>query len=251
MDVIDQVISKTFTKKTALEKGAVKGDPGQRGYSAYEIAQQNGFTGTIKEWLESLEGKEGKPGNDGDKGKNAFELAVECGFNGTLQEWIKSLEGIEGPSAYDLALENGFEGTVEEWLKSLKKEGEPGKQGDPGKDGRGIPLDGKAGQILSKKSDDDYDTEWIDKPQGGDFTPNEDQLAAINSGITSSIVEKLNNCTSGIVKKVITANEWNEMVNDPSLADENTLYIVINSVDAKIPETVFHVKLIDDNGDES
>lgn len=27
---------------------------GARGYSAYEIAQQNGFTGTEQEWLESL-----------------------------------------------------------------------------------------------------------------------------------------------------------------------------------------------------
>ena len=31
-----------------------------RGYSAYELAVQNGYTGTMLEWLESLKGKDGK-----------------------------------------------------------------------------------------------------------------------------------------------------------------------------------------------
>lgn len=39
-----------------------------------------------------------------------------------------------------------------------------------GKDGEGIPAGGSAGQLLSKKSDEDYDTEWVDIPQGGGGT---------------------------------------------------------------------------------
>ena len=32
-----------------------KGDTGENGFSAYEVAVANGFTGTVAEWLESLE----------------------------------------------------------------------------------------------------------------------------------------------------------------------------------------------------
>lgn len=41
------------------------GVAGQRGKSAYEVAVDNGFTGTEQEWLESLKGKDGKDGVNG------------------------------------------------------------------------------------------------------------------------------------------------------------------------------------------
>ena len=40
----------------------VPGLPGKDGKSAYEVAVDNGFTGTEQEWLESLKGKDGKDG---------------------------------------------------------------------------------------------------------------------------------------------------------------------------------------------
>lgn len=43
-------------------------------------------------------------------------------------------------------------------------DGIDGKDGKDGKDGVGVPSGGTAGQVLAKKSDDDYDTEWIDLP---------------------------------------------------------------------------------------
>lgn len=55
---------------------------GDRGYSAYEIAVQNGFVGTESEWLESLKGADGYTpikgvdyfdGAKGDKG-DPYEL---------------------------------------------------------------------------------------------------------------------------------------------------------------------------------
>ena len=39
--------------QATIGQGFIKGD---RGYSAYEIAVQNGFEGTETEWLESLKG---------------------------------------------------------------------------------------------------------------------------------------------------------------------------------------------------
>lgn len=41
------------------------GVAGQRGKSAYEVAVDNGFSGTEQEWLESLKGKDGKDGVNG------------------------------------------------------------------------------------------------------------------------------------------------------------------------------------------
>lgn len=99
-----------------------QGEPGDIGYSAYDLAAQSGYEGTIEEWLASLKGE------PGDIGYSAYDLAVQNGFEGTVEEWLVSLKGTPGDggqSAYDLAVQNGYEGTVEEWLVSLK--GAPGK----------------------------------------------------------------------------------------------------------------------------
>lgn len=42
---------------------------GTRGYSAYEVAVQNGFEGTVDEWLESLIGETGPEGPEGPQGE--------------------------------------------------------------------------------------------------------------------------------------------------------------------------------------
>ena len=44
------------------------GTNGKDGRSAYEIAIENGFVGTVAEWLESLKGRDGLPGKDGADG---------------------------------------------------------------------------------------------------------------------------------------------------------------------------------------
>lgn len=106
---------------------SLNGNNGANGKSAYELAVENGYQGTLEEWLASLNG------NTGNNGKSAYELAVENGYRGTLAEWLASLNGDNGDngkSAYELAVENGYRGTEEEWLTSLK-----GNTGDKGDDG--------------------------------------------------------------------------------------------------------------------
>ena len=49
------------------------GADGKDGLSAYELAKENGFVGTVSEWLESLKGADGQPGNDGVDGKNGID----------------------------------------------------------------------------------------------------------------------------------------------------------------------------------
>lgn len=49
-----------------------KGNPGNNGLTAYQIAQKDGFEGTEAEWLASLQGKPGPPGATPVKGKDYF-----------------------------------------------------------------------------------------------------------------------------------------------------------------------------------
>ncbi len=57
--------------------------------------------------------------------KSAYEIAVENGFTGTEADWVKSLQGADGSDGADLdieevyaaAVENGYEGSFLEFLK--------------------------------------------------------------------------------------------------------------------------------------
>jgi hypothetical protein len=56
----------------------------ENGKSAYELAVQEGFEGTIAEWLESLKA-------------DVYKNAVEYGFDGTKEQFYKQLNsGISG-----------------------------------------------------------------------------------------------------------------------------------------------------------
>jgi hypothetical protein len=80
------------------------------GLSAYEIAIQNGFVGTVEQWLASLEGK------------TAYRIAVDLGFIGDEAAFIASLKGdngAEGKSIYEIAIDTGFVGTEADFLDTL------------------------------------------------------------------------------------------------------------------------------------
>lgn len=91
-------------------KDGADGKDGKDGLSAYELAVENGFTGTLAEWLASLKGKDGENGVDGKNGvngsdgKSAYIIAVEHGFSGTETEWLESLKGADGSDADDMDL---------------------------------------------------------------------------------------------------------------------------------------------------
>lgn len=93
-------------KKIISEGGnGINGKDGENGLSAYELAVQNGFTGTLAEWLESLKGTDGINGTNGTDGKNglsAYEIALKNGFVGTESEWLDSLKG-ENSTEIDLS----------------------------------------------------------------------------------------------------------------------------------------------------
>lgn len=67
----------------ALEQdgGGGSGPMGPQGYSAYEVAIQNGFSGTESEWLASLVGPEGPQGEPGTGGGEANPYFAATGAN--------------------------------------------------------------------------------------------------------------------------------------------------------------------------
>ena len=117
-----------------------KGDPGEDGAdgkSAYELAVENGFNGSMSEWLASLKGDKGDRGEQGIKGDKGDKGADGSqGIQGVQGErgekgetGAKGADGADGKSAYELAVDNGFSGTLSEWLNSLK--GEKGDSSSP------------------------------------------------------------------------------------------------------------------------
>lgn len=108
----------SVTEETSPSASA--GEDLPRGKSAYEVAVENGFSGTEAEWLASLTGADGK---------SAYQIAVENGFTGTEAEWIESLKGKDGKTPY--VGDNG------NWYIGADDTGKPsrGAKGEPGKDG--------------------------------------------------------------------------------------------------------------------
>lgn len=111
--------TKTYNTESILEEISTSA-----GYSAYEIAKKYGYTGTEKEWLNSLKGKDGNPGPVGPQGpKGDTGQMGPRGYKGaTGSKGDKGDQGIQGP------------------------QGEPGPQGPQGPQG----LQGPRGKTGSK-----------------------------------------------------------------------------------------------------
>ena len=76
------------------------GANGKDGRSAYEIAIENGFVGTVAEWLESLKGKDGIDGKDGLPGKDGADgLPGKDGTNG--KDGLPGKDGRDGRDGKD------------------------------------------------------------------------------------------------------------------------------------------------------
>ena len=108
---------------------------GTDGKSAYELAKDYGYKGTIEEWLESLKGTNGTNGTNGVDGKQielstntthiVWKYTEDSEWNNLVSlELLKgattSITGAAGKSAYEIAVDLGYEGTVNEWIESLK-----------------------------------------------------------------------------------------------------------------------------------
>lgn len=101
-----------------------------RGYSAYEIAVQEGFEGTKAEWLASLQGETGPQGEKGDQGIQGIQGPKgDKGDTGeTGPQGVQGIQGIQGPKG-----DTGAIGPQGE-MGVTGPQGPKGDKGDPGDD---------------------------------------------------------------------------------------------------------------------
>lgn len=104
IDVVTLALAKKYVRDSLEGAGALKG---QDGRSAYQVAVDNGFSGTEQEWLNSLQGDQGPAGRDGIDGKDG--APGRDGING--RDGAPGRDGIDG------------------------KDGAPGPEGKQGKTG--------------------------------------------------------------------------------------------------------------------
>ena len=105
----------------------------KNGLSAYELAVQNGYSGTVQEWLDSLHGK------------SAYALAVQAGYTGTESEWSKQLSKLAKSDPVSVKTANFnqkgqmiltlSDGTTLNLGNAVGENGKDGKDGRDGKDG--------------------------------------------------------------------------------------------------------------------
>lgn len=98
----------SVTEETSPSASA--GEDLPRGKSAYEVAVENGFSGTETEWLASLKGATGAPGADGK-------------------------DGTDGKTPYVGDNGNWYIGADDTGKPSRGEKGEKGEKGEPGMDG--------------------------------------------------------------------------------------------------------------------
>ena len=123
----------------------IKGDDGD---DAYEVAVEEGYTGTRTEWVASLKG---------DPGKDMYQTAVANGFEGSFTDFLESQRGPTGLSVYDQAIQEGtFVGTFEEFQDSLQ-----GIQGIQGEEGPAGPLSPAINLIGDLASEEDLPVEGV------------------------------------------------------------------------------------------
>lgn len=149
-------------KVTSLESSAGSGQKGADGKSAYEIAKENGYTGTKEEWLLSLKGDRGPQGPTGQQG-----IQGPIGLTGP--------KGDAGPKG-----DNGLQGPIGPQGQQGEKgqDGQKGERGEPGPIGPQGPIgltgpkgaDGKDGksayEIAKENGYEGTKEEWLKSLKG-------------------------------------------------------------------------------------
>lgn len=171
-----------------------------------------------KDGKDGTEGPQGEPGAAGAPGKDGVSPTAMVEQTGDNEATIYVTDA-SGTTAAVLTGEAGPQGPQGEPGPQGKPgkdgtEGPQGPQGEPGKDGEtgatgpagpGVATGGTAGQVLTKKSGTDYDTEWQD-PSGGSvsvgdslkgyceyesfesFTANQRRIVTLHTGRSYSII---------------------------------------------------------------
>lgn len=91
---------------------------------------------------QGLQGPQGEQGPSGADGKSAYELAVEDGFTGTIEAWLESLKGEDGvsPTVSAEAIPSGTRVTITDAVSSTVFDVMNGPEGPRGPSGEQGPI---------------------------------------------------------------------------------------------------------------
>jgi hypothetical protein len=143
----------------------LKGDPGSNGIDGddgREIELQ--VTATYIQWryvgdvswtnliaLSSLKGADGADGVDGTNGADGKQVQLQKSATHIQWKYDTDVTWTDLVALADLKGADGADGV----------------DGAPGADGQGVPVGGTTGQVLKKKTNADFDTEWGEAASGG------------------------------------------------------------------------------------
>lgn len=118
------------------------------------ITDKNGTT--TANVTNGKDGTDGAPGETGPQGPAGTDgVSPTAKVTQTATGATISITDKDGTTTADIT--NGTNGAP----------GTPGETGPQGPTGVGVPTGGTSGQVLAKKSDADYDTEWVNQSGGG------------------------------------------------------------------------------------
>lgn len=91
MDYVTYALCKKLIANSMAGEGVIKGEPGK---SAFELAQEAGYTGTQEEWITSLKGEPGYTPYIGENGNwfvNEIDTGVSASNDAISSETINAL----------------------------------------------------------------------------------------------------------------------------------------------------------------
>jgi len=133
----------------------LKGDKGDKGDPGRAATITAGNTTTL------TPGSDATVTNSGTSLDAVFNFGIPAGFDG--QDGQDGQDGFS-PVVSSEAITGGHRITIEDAEGTTTVDVMDGVDGQDGHDGVGIPAAGTTGQLLAKKSNTDYDSEWVNAP---------------------------------------------------------------------------------------
>lgn len=130
----------------------------------------NRLHSAVQDLIDSgAQGEKGEKGDDGDNGWTPVLALIEREDDIVVQI-ADYVGGTGNKPSQSIGLYVGATGLVPDILDAVNVRGLQGLRGEAGLDGdngEGVPTGGTTGQVLTKASDDSFDTEWTEASGGG------------------------------------------------------------------------------------
>ena len=171
---------------------------------------------TINDGMDGQNGAAGQNGADGQDGKSAYQLAVDNGYSGTVQQWLDSLKGQDGSNGTNGA--NGNDGvtphidsTTGNWFIGSTDTGVHA-QGPAGQDGD------VAGQIQADwNQSDNTQVSYIRNKPTIPVVPTNVSSFTNDAGYLTSHQDISGKVNSSDLATVATTGDYDDLINKPTI----------------------------------